>query len=128
MNRIYVDRPRNLVVLSLTGYADRDSVVAFCAEIRIAVRSLGSAAGSHDIICDLSRVPVGPAETIAALADILSTPDYRDIRARRLALHTPSALSRLQLERLKVRPGIEIFDSSIAAYRWLNEGRTMAAA
>ncbi|MEO5939121.1 MAG: hypothetical protein ABIQ43_08945, partial [Sphingomonas sp.] len=89
----------------------------------------GAGAGLHTMLCNLADAQIAPGDTIAAIAGVMGDPAYEDIRARRLALYTPSTLFRMQLDRLaQVRPGIAVFETSAAAYRWLQDERILHAA
>ena len=129
MYTLAIDRPGNLIEVALTGFWRREATEAFCEEMRGHIATLGTGVGQHVLLCNLSGASVAPADTIAVLAQILASPAFAGIRARRIAFYTPSALLRLQMARVTgVRDGIAVFETRADAEAWLVEGSVSAAA
>jgi hypothetical protein len=70
------------------------------------------------ILCDVSGLSVFGQNVVPKIAEQLRTRESRD--ADRIAIVCPSALMRLQISRLIVRPEVCLFETVDAAEEWLN--------
>lgn len=120
MQNICIDRVHNLIEVQASGFFDPERAQAAGEEVRLAIVSLGDAAGKHLTLYDVSNVDISPATTIELLQRTFANPAYRALWARKVAFFTPSALGRMQLARLrKSREDIAVFDNRQAALDWL---------
>lgn len=122
MDKIVIERPRLRLHVAITGFPTGEAVEALTARIREALPQFGDAIGRHTIFCDLSGSQVAPGDVVTLLFATLTNPAFAHLRARRLAFYTPSALSHLQVDRLRsARDGIRVFRDRGAALAWLDE-------
>lgn len=117
---ITVDRALKLLDVRMTGFPTPEDVSWIGEEVRAAVRSLGSDAGQHVTLYDVSTIAVVSAATIETLKETLDNPAVRELWARKVAYVVGSALGRLQLQRIReVRSDLGIFDTREEALDWL---------
>lgn len=122
MHTVRVDLVRKLVEVKLVGFFAADQVAPVAVAVRDAIRSLGKAAGQHSTLYDVSEADISPGSTIAAIAAAFADPAFDAVRARRVAFVSPSALARMQIQRLRSgREDIAIFAAREAAIAWLLE-------
>lgn len=120
MFSIEIDRARLLVDMRMSGFFTLEIAHAATQAARDAVRSLGPLAGRHVTLYDASELQVCPPETIGYLQRGWADPSIRHLWARRVAYCTPSALSRMQANRLRhSRPDIGVFTARDEALAWL---------
>ncbi|UZK65676.1 hypothetical protein [Sphingomonas sp. M1-B02] len=120
MQTINVDRARKLVDVRLTGFLSPEDVAWTGEEVRAAIRTLGDDVGKHVTLYDVSEIQVAPAATVEALQRTFTNPTVRTMWARKVAFVTPSALTRLQVQRLReAREDIGIFENRAQAIEWL---------
>lgn len=118
--QISVDRSRLLVRVILSGFFTPEASIEAGERVRAAIRTLGADVGKHRTLYDVSEMPISPATTVAETQAAFANPANRPLWARRLAFVTPSALARLQLQRLReVREDIAVFDTQREAMDWL---------
>lgn len=129
MHSIHIDHKNILVDMRLSGFFTPEAAMAAVEDLRTAVRSLGTRAGQHVTLYDVSAVEVAPAATIELLKQSYTDPAIRALWARRIAYCTPSALARLQVARLReARPDIGVFTDRESAIAWLLAGDEIGAA
>ncbi|MBX3595628.1 hypothetical protein [Sphingomonas sp.] len=117
---IEIDRVRNLVIVTPSGFFTPASLHHYTMETRRAIDTLGDAAGKHVTLYDFSAVIAAPPETIELLHVAFANPVYRRIRARKVAFVSPSALMTMQLQRVRTaRPDITLFSARASALEWL---------
>lgn len=131
MFSIHIDRAHLLVDMRLSGFFTPEIAADATVALRNAVRSLGPAIGRHVTLYDATELKVSPAETIEQVRAGFADPAIRPLWARRVAYCTPSALSRMQAQRLRQsRPDIGVFATRGEALAWLlevSEGRDTPA-
>ena len=120
MFSIEIDRAKLLVDMRLRGFFTVDTAQVALQALRDAVRRLGPDVGRHLTLYDATEMKVSPGETVAFIQHGWADPASRHLWARRVAYCTPSALSRMQLMRLRhSRPDLGIFTSRTEALEWL---------
>jgi hypothetical protein len=120
VHSITLDRARNLVEVRLSGFFAPEDAAKAGEDVRAAIRSLGAGAGQHLTLYDVGEVQIAPGPTMELLASIFGNPEYQPLFAKRVAFVTPSALARLQLQRLRqARADIGIYDTRANALGWL---------
>ncbi|HEX8300597.1 hypothetical protein [Sphingomonas sp.] len=120
MHEVSVDHGRRLVDVRLAGFFSPQTASVAAEEVRAAIGSLGNVPGEHVTLYDVSEVQIAPGPTIELLQETFRNPAYRHLLAKRVAFVTPSALARLQLQRVRQdREDIAIFDKRGAALDWL---------
>ena len=125
MSDIVVDRTRLIVFIRVAGFLDAAAITAITGQVREAARTLGNAFGQHDFLYDLTETKVAAAPAVDHLCALLSDPSSRHLWARRIAFFTPSALLRLQLQRVcAARPGVTAFPDRKSAEHWLAAERS----
>ena len=115
---ITIDPLRQLVMVTMRGHWDVETVRAYKRDILVAVDRLRSAGCAADRIIALVDIRDGGAqsqEVIAAYKDDLSEPD---LMPRRLATLVSSALFRRQVERIAI-PNQRLFTDEAEALAWL---------
>jgi hypothetical protein len=119
-HKVSVDRATNLVLVQVSGFFTAEGVGTAGEAVREAIRGLGDAAGKHVTLYDFSDVQIAASDAIDAFKAALANPAYQNLRARRIAFVTRSALATLQIKRMRaVREDLEIFEDKPAAIRWL---------
>lgn len=117
---IEVDRRRKLVDVRISGILMPEDVAWVGEEIREAVRSLGSGAGQHVTLYDLSGLQAATAASVDMIRETFANPVVRNLWSRKLAVVAPSALIRMQAHRVReARPDLMVFDDRAAALEWL---------
>lgn len=117
---IEIDRERNLVRVTLSGFFTPEVAHIATMEVRMAIQSLGSAAGQHVTLYDMREVKAAPNETVELLRMGFANPVYRPLWARKVAFVTASPLLRRQLDRIReARPDMVIYGDVDAALAWL---------
>lgn len=117
---IEIDRDRSLVVVKVTGYFSPEAAHRATMETRMAIQSLGSAAGQHLTLYDMTHAVPTTADTVELIRMGFANPVYRKLWARKVAFCSASSLVRRQIDRLReVRPDIAIFDTRETAMAWL---------
>lgn len=120
MNNVSVDQVRGLVRVTVKDFCTPETVDVLGGAVRAAVRSLGPAVGAHLTLYDVSAIPVAPPATIDALNATLARPDVMAVKARKVAFVTPSALSRIQLARVRSDgQAVAVFPDVRSAEAWL---------
>ena len=115
---ITIDPQRQLVIVTMRGHWDVETVRAYKRDILAAVDRLRSAGCAADQIIALVDIRDGGAQSqdvIAAYKDDLSEPD---LMPRRLATLVSSALFRRQVERIAI-PNQRLFTDEAEAFAWL---------
>ena len=115
---ITIDPQRQLVMVTMRGHWDVETVRAYKRDILAAVDQLRSAGCAADRIIALVDIRDGGAQSqdvIAAYKDDLSEPG---LMPRRLATLVSSALFRLQVERIAI-PNQRLFTDEAEAFTWL---------
>ena len=119
---IEIDRERNLVRVTLSGFFSPEVAHISTMEVRMAIQSLGSAIGQHVTLYDMREVKAAPNETVELLRMGFSNPVYRPLWARKVAFVADSPLLRRQLDRIReARPDMRIYADAEAALAWLLE-------
>lgn len=117
---IQVDHRRKLIDVRICGILMPEDVAWVGEEIREAVRSLGAAASQHVTLYDLTGLQVAPAAAVDMIRDTFSNPVVRQLWSRKLAVVAPTALIRMQAQRVReARPELVIVDNREAALAWL---------
>jgi len=120
LHSVTIDRTRNLIEVRLKGFFSPEDAGWMGEEVREAIRTLGTAAGQHVTLYDVSKVKIASKPTIAMMIGVFGNPVFRDLWARRVAFYSTSALGRLQLQRVcDVREDVGIFEDRPAALAWL---------
>ncbi len=117
-----IDRAKQRITTTIEGFIAPADIAALSADTWAAVRSLGlSGAAPHDLLHDLSATMVASRDTIAEIGTVMRNPMYKHLWARNIAFVTPSALLRLQMERVAAgRPGLRVFADRHSAETWLD--------
>ncbi|MET0308679.1 MAG: hypothetical protein ABW023_08230 [Sphingomonas sp.] len=119
---IQVDHRRKLVDVRINGILMPEDVAWIGEEIREGVRSLGSFAGQHVTLYDLSGLQVAPAATVDMIKNTFSNPVVRKLWSRKLAVVASTALIRMQAHRVREsRPDLRVFEDRETALAWLFE-------
>lgn len=119
---IEVDRERLLVDVRVRGFLPPEEAGWLGEEIRAAILTLGDAVGQHVTLYDVSEMPVAPQATLDQTIRTFGNPSVRPLWARKVAFCSPSALTRLQLGRLRsVRADFGIYATREDALAWLLE-------
>jgi hypothetical protein len=117
---IHIDRARRLVDVRVSGFVTAEDASWLGEDVRAAIRTLGDDVGQHVTLYDVSDVGVAPGATVDIVKGMFAHPQVRPLWARRVAIVARSALSRLQLQRLReARSDIAIFENREAALDWL---------
>jgi hypothetical protein len=117
---IEIDRDRNLVVVTVSGFFSPEAAHRATMETRLAIQSLGSAMGSHLTLYDMTATAPTSGETVELIRMGFANPVYRPLWARKVAFCTSSSLLRRQIERLReARADIAIFETRELALAWL---------
>lgn len=120
MHNVSVDRPHKLVTARLSGFFQPEDLPAVARDVHDAIRALGEGTGQHVTLYDVSDAQISPAATMDMLRKIFEDPATRDLWARKVAFVTPSALARMQAQRLReARSDIAIFEDRASALTWL---------
>jgi len=120
VHEVSVDKPHKLVAVRLSGFFQPEDLPAIADDVHDAIRGLGDSAGQHLTLYDVTAAQISPGTTMAMLGAIFADPDTRGLWARKVAFVTPSALARMQAQRLReVRPDIGLFEDRAAALAWL---------
>ncbi len=128
MRNVIISRDKLTIFMRVSGFLDAAAVDEIAAEMRQAALTLGDAIGQHDFLFDLSGTNVAAQSAIDTLCRLLCDPQWQSRRARRIAFFTPSALLRLQLQRVcAARTGIAAFEDRKSAHDWLMQDRKVAA-
>ena len=90
-------KAQKLVSARLAGQLSHDDVVTFFKEARDAAASIGCGSGEYCLLIDADDVMVQQQEVVAAFQRTLSS---SSVMARRVAVVTSSALSRMQGRRI----------------------------
>jgi hypothetical protein len=123
MHNVSVDRIHQLVTVRLSGFFQPEDLPAVAKDVHDAIRGLGERAGQHLTLYDVSEAQISPAATMDMLRKIFANPATRELWARKVAFVTPSALARMQAQRLReARPDIGIFENRTGALAWLLAG------
>ena len=132
MFSIDIDRVHLLVDMRLSGFFTPAIAQEATLALRAAVRSLGADVGRHVTLYDATDLQVSPAQTVEYIQASYAEPDIRPLWARRIAYCTPSALTRMQVMRLRQsRADIGVYTDRATALAWLlevSEGRGTPAA
>ena len=113
---IEVDVSSKLVLLDLVGFWSEDTATAFAQDVQAAVRRIGARPNQHLVLADLSRFRLQSQAVVAICRS--SILDAR-LPARRLAVVVGEGLARIQIKRILVRDGMEVFAGRQAAIGWL---------
>lgn len=106
-----------LLRIALRGFWTLDTFNAFFEELGQAGRSLVARHGRFDMLSDCCDFPVQGPEVSAAFLELKQASPVAS--GNRVAIYTPSALGRIQAERLLGNPDCKIFASETAALEWL---------
>lgn len=120
MHTIRIDRINKLVEQRIGGTPDPAEAEANGAAMRHAVRSLGVMPDTHLSLYDCSEMgPVGD-EVLASAFRQWNDPRFTCVRARKVAVVLPSALTRLKAaEPSQARANMQLFATRAEAMRWL---------
>ncbi|AJP73805.1 hypothetical protein [Sphingomonas hengshuiensis] len=119
---IAIDRERLLIDVRIRGFLLPEDASWLGEEVRAAILTLGDAVGRHVTLYDLTEMPVAPKETLLQTQRTFDNPAVRAMWARKAAFVSPSALTRLQIGRLReVRPDFGIYADRETAIAWLLE-------
>ena len=116
---IEVDRPRDLVMIVLTGLFMPEDMSAFLEARRQAHAKLACAPGQHITLTDLRSVKIMSQEMVDAWCAHLTDPNTR---VRRLAFLVAPTLVRSQLVRAlaaRDQRNTRVFQDSAEAKQWL---------
>lgn len=117
MFTVTIDRQRQLVATTLSGFLSMDEVPAFYAAEQDAARSLEVQPSGHLLLIDASNYDPQSQEVVVELRRMI---DLRPLRARRAAIVISQALARMQMRRLvEGATDVEIFASLDEAEAWL---------
>jgi hypothetical protein len=106
-----------LLRIALSGFWTLATFNAFLEESGQAVQSLMARHGRFDMLSDCRDFSVQGPEVSAAFLDLKQASTVAS--GNRIAVYTPSALGRIQAERLLGNPDCKIFASETAALEWL---------
>ncbi|WP_448663212.1 hypothetical protein ACG3SL_00610 [Sphingomonas sp. CJ20] len=122
MHSIEVDRERLFIDVRVRGFLNPEDSGWLGEEVRAHIRTFGDAIGQHVTLYDLTEMLVAPQATLVQTQQSFLNPAVRPLWARKVAFATPSALGRLQLQRLlEVRPDFGIYADRESALAWLLE-------
>ncbi|WP_210359379.1 MULTISPECIES: STAS/SEC14 domain-containing protein [Sphingomonas] len=107
---------RNFVDIRWTGLFTADAVAGYANELERRFVAGGFRPG-YLLRMDMSATTVQPREAVDAIHARLG--DFP--RARRIAVVTGSAITRLQVQRFMTQPYLRIFADPDAALAWLTE-------
>ncbi len=111
-----------MLTVKVSGLFTPEAALPWMLETRRAVMSLGPDIGKHVTLYDLSEIGPAPQSTVDLLTRDFTNPLHRQLRARRIAVLTRSALLRRQIDRVRaVRPEMMVFAERSAAVGWLLE-------
>ena len=120
MHKVVVDRSHAVVSVTAQGFFTERDLAAAAADLHAAIRSLGSRAGQHVTLFDLTSLHVAPPALIDQFARFHTDPAIAPLWARRVALVSRSALVTQQLERVsRAREGMRVFADRREALAWL---------
>jgi hypothetical protein len=123
VQHIHVDRARKLIDVRISGFVSPEDAGWLGEDVRDAIRTLGKGVGQHVTLYDVTGLGIAPGPTIEMVKSMFAHPDVRPLWARKVAIVTASALSRLQMQRLReARSDIAIFDDREEALDWLLAG------
>jgi hypothetical protein len=118
MYTIDVDPGRRLLLLTLEGFWEMETVRAFARDQQAAVARLGCAPGEHLVLADLSRFKIQSQEVVAMCKAFI---DGATNSSRRLALVAGAGLARIQYKRVMGRDAMRMFPTIAEAQDWLFE-------
>ena len=120
MHSICIDRVNKLVEQRISGTPDVAAIETYGAAMRQAVRSLGTRPEAHLSLYDCSQMGVIGEDAIASALRQWNDPRFSCVRARRVAVVAPMALTRMRLARGDgMRANMQLFASRSEAMRWL---------
>lgn len=120
MHRVTVDRVQAMVCMTAAGFFDEAGLLAAAADLHAAIRSLGTRAGRHVTLYDLSALQVVPPPIVDRFTRYFTDAYMQPLWARRVALVSGSPLVALQIERVRrVSDTMRVFDNRREAVVWL---------
>ncbi len=129
LERFVIDKVNAIVFARVVGYLDEAMVAHMVTISRQAARQLGKDFGRHSLLYDLAQTQVASTAAIDTVCRMMSDPASKPLWAHRVGFFAPSALLRLQMQRIcAVRPGIAMFDDRRSAIAWIQSERAGIAA
>jgi hypothetical protein len=127
MNAAYafeIDRAKELVRITLSGFFTKDDIQSFLADRTRAHAELGCAPNMHLTCTDIRDMKIQAQEMVASFHEMLAAPEFR---SRRLAFVVGPTLARTQLVRAIGERNARCFFDRETAEAWLLEGDEAAA-
>lgn len=118
MYSVTVDRARNMVSMTASGFFTMPVLEAAAADLHRAIRSLGTLAGSHVTLYDYRGLNVVQQPVLERYGRYFTDEGMRALWARRVAFVTGSALLGMQLQRIR-RANMRVFADATEAKGWL---------
>ncbi|HTI31382.1 MAG TPA: hypothetical protein VL405_04555 [Sphingomonas sp.] len=120
MYKIVVDRSHALVSLTAAGLITDEELAAAAGELHKRIRSLGTRAGQHVTLYDLSELQVVSSSVLEGFGRYFTDPAYRPIWARRAALVTRSPMVTFQMGAVRGETvALNVFNDRAQAIGWL---------
>jgi len=119
MYRIAIDERRHRVEFTLSGVYSDDELNRFDRDMMTAARRARGSAGFFDIVADFTQSSVMPQKT--AGDSERRAVWCREHGLRRSANITPSALMKMQIERVTRDPNMRCFATRAEALVWLDQ-------
>lgn len=116
---IQISENPSLLRVALRGFWTLDTFHAFMEESGRALQGIIAVHGRFDMLSDCRDFPVQSAEVSAAFLNLKQA--STEASGNRIAVYTPSALGRMQAERLLGNPDCKIFASEKDALEWLGQ-------
>jgi hypothetical protein len=116
---IEVDRPLELIRLSLAGFFRHADIARFREARRAAHEALDCALNRHLMICDIRALNIQAHEIVDAFKQMMAVPEYR---ARRMAFVVGATLARAQAMRALESREARWFTDPAKAEAWLFAG------
>ena len=113
---IETDPSRDLLVLTLGGFATVDETNGFARAMADAVARLGCEPNQHVTLCDISGMKIQSQDAAQQFGVLLADRRYQ---SRKIAFVLGSSLARMQLRRLITSRVAECFEDRVTAERWL---------
>lgn len=115
---ISVEPDCDLLLITLAGFFDNETIRAFDRDRRAAFALLTSEPNQHLAICNISRCNLQSQEAVAMFKKMLNDPS---LFSRKLAFITGSSLAWMQARRILERDAVSCFETEAAARVWLFE-------
>jgi hypothetical protein len=117
MYNISIDLAKDLVHVELEGFWAESDFSKFMDELHGALTKMHCKPGAHILLCDLTKLNVMSQDIVSYVMSELNSEGPQD--AKWIAIVVGTALLKLQIQRILLRPNAKIFDDVGSAHEWL---------